>query len=68
MGATLELKLPDNISFELERIAQTKREPKEKIVLYAISSYFETLSEMRNEMNAWDRASDEALSNFERSL
>ena len=68
MGVTLELKLPENMSFELERVAETKREPKEKIVLFAISSYLETLSEMRDEMRAWDRASDEALSNFERSL
>jgi predicted transcriptional regulator len=68
MGATLELTLPEEITFELERIAQLKKEPKERIVLFAISFYIERLSEMKDEINAWDKASDEALSNFERNL
>ena len=68
MGATLELKLPKEITFELERVAQAKREPKERIALFAISSYLETLLEMKDELKDWDRGSDEALSNFERNL
>jgi predicted transcriptional regulator len=68
MAATLELTLPEDLTSELERVAQAKREPKERIALFAISSYLETLSAMRDEMKAWDELSDEALTNFERSL
>jgi hypothetical protein len=68
MNATLKLTLPEDITFELERVSQAKRESKERIALFAISSYLETLSEIKSEMKVWDKASDEALSNFEKSI
>jgi len=68
MKATLELILPKNIGSQLEKVAQIKKKSKEKIALFAISSYLEVFSEMENEFKFWDMLSDEALSNFEKEM
>ena len=68
MTATLEVTLPEDITYKLEEVAQLKKEPKEKIALFAISSYLEAFSDLKDELKTWDRLSDEALINFEKSI
>ncbi len=68
MKTTLELTLPEDITSKLKKIAQLKRESKERIALFAISSYLEAFSDLKDEFKLWDRLSDEALLNFEKSI
>lgn len=68
MEGTLELRLPERINFELEKVAQLKKEPKEKIALFAILSYLEEFSNLKEEFRLWDTLSDEAFLNFEKSM
>lgn len=68
MKTTLELTLPEDITSELKKIARWKKESKEDVAIFAIKSYVNALSEISEEFKLWDKLSDEALINFERSI
>ncbi|HLD05252.1 MAG TPA: hypothetical protein VJG90_06045 [Candidatus Nanoarchaeia archaeon] len=67
----MQVELSKETSNKLEKAAQALGTEKNKLIEKAIQHYLESLKQhahLKQEMNAWDALSDEALVNFEKAL
>ena len=67
----MEVKLSKEVKQRVEHVAQTLGMEENQVVNQALILYLDTIKkhvELKKELEAWDRASDEALANFEKNL
>ena len=67
----MQIELPEEVSEKLEETSKRLGIKKEDLVDRAVSLYINNISKyakLKKEMKDWDFLSDEALTNFEKSL
>lgn len=65
----LQISISPTLKARIERIARAKKVKPQRVVLEALSYYLPLVEpELEAELAEWDRLSDEALGEFEKSL
>jgi predicted transcriptional regulator len=66
---TLHLKLPEDVGDQLDHLAEERKTSPEDLALDALRLYLTmAASDLAEELAAWDKLSDEALSTFESEM
>lgn len=67
----MEIELPKDVNKKLSEVSDFLNLEEEEIVNRALLLYLDNIEkyiELKKELKAWDKLSDEALENFERDL